>query len=79
MRSWTQWMGLPHCLICNLLKKDRVDHNSDRLFFTHRREVIFMEWLFFGIGILLGMVLDVVIMCMLQINRTCRFEDVYGQ
>lgn len=38
-----------------------------------------MEWLFFGIGILLGMVLGVVIMCMLQINRTCRFEDVYGQ
>lgn len=38
-----------------------------------------MEWLFFGIGVLLGMVLGVVIMCMLQINRTCCFEDVYGQ
>ena len=38
-----------------------------------------MEWLFFGIGVLLGMVLGVVIMCMLQINRTYRFEDAYGQ
>ena len=38
-----------------------------------------MEWLFFGIGVLLGMVLGVVIMCMLQITRTCRFEDAYGQ
>ena len=47
MRFWTQWMRLPHCLICNLLKKDRVDHNFDRLFFTHRKEVIFMEIVIF--------------------------------
>ena len=33
-----------------------------------------MEWLFFGIGVLLGMVLGVVIMCMLQINRINRYE-----
>ena len=38
-----------------------------------------MEWLFFGIGVLLGMVLGVVFMCMLQINLTCRFVDAYGQ
>lgn len=33
-----------------------------------------MEWLFFGIGVLLGVVLGAVIMCILQINRMCRFE-----
>ena len=38
-----------------------------------------MEWLFFGIGVLLGAVLGVALMCMLQINRTCRFENMDGQ
>ncbi len=35
-----------------------------------------MKWLFFGLGILLGTMLGVVIMCIVQVNRTHRLETV---
>ena len=35
-----------------------------------------VKWLFFGIGILLGTMLDVTIMCVLQINRLHRFDEM---
>lgn len=38
-----------------------------------------MKWLFFGLGILLGMMLGVVVMCIVQVNRAHRLETVDGR